>query len=374
MKCLKQCCVIISALLINSLIFPSFGNAQSRSDFPNNDNLRQRNVALTMVGFKFSSGIDEEGRRNWQGFGIVGLKKTYTRGGSGFIVGTDGTIVTNYHVATKALYGIAKFDDGSTYEIKKIKAYDPYNDIAFLKMEGTKIFPRVILGNSDTLKPLDQVLAVGNPGGRGINMTEGAVSQVPKDDYGRIEAIIHTATIAPGSSGGALYFRKKVVGVNSSVFLGSWGGPTGFYNAIPINKVKNLLNDPRNDHIFLLNRVFPPDPQTLMRNYRTLSTGNGRVPAARSSKIPGVFSFKDIILKQLEDYLILVDSPGRDLALVVTANNRIIGCGDIRKAGIEGILISNIYPKKVKISVLNLDATPANFGLTVGVILWGQKQ
>ena len=130
MKCIKQWSVTISFFLVNSLLFPSFGNTQSKNGFPSLSNLKQTNVALEMHGFRFSSGLDEQGRPNWDGLQRV----PYISFGSGFIVKDDGTIVTNYHIATKVTSGFAKFDNKKVYEIKNIKGYNPYDDITILKI------------------------------------------------------------------------------------------------------------------------------------------------------------------------------------------------------------------------------------------------
>src|SRR5512143_2806622 len=135
------------------------------------DQLRQTNVSLEIVGFDFASGLraDAAGKPNWNGAEIVEAQWA----GSGFIVQPDGTLLTNYHVARKALGGRAVFEDGSSYDIIQIKCYDPVNDIAVLKLKAQKTFPTVKLGNSDAVNVMDRVLAVGNALGQHMAVTEG---------------------------------------------------------------------------------------------------------------------------------------------------------------------------------------------------------
>jgi Trypsin-like peptidase domain len=369
MKCIKQWSVIICFLLINSLFFPLSGNAKSRHDFPSNNNLKQRNVALEMYGFSFTSGINRDGSLNGQGLNIVESGCA----GSGFLVGTDGTIVTNYHVASKALGGFARFDDGGRYPIRSIKVFDPYWDLAILKITANKQFASVVLGDSNTIEPLDDILAVGNPKDMGINLTLGNVSQVVRDDNQRVSVIRHTATITSGNSGGALYKQNKVVGVNSSVVLGPGSGQSGFYNAMPINEVRDLLRDPKFQQSLRLESVFSRDKDTIIRRRcRFIDSMTANVPAGSSSNNPGIYPFY-FTLGQLQDYLILVDSPGRDLDLVVQTRRTggTIGVGAVRDNDYDGVFISNMYPKEVLISVLNYDSSAANFAIKIYRIIWG---
>ena len=224
--------------------------------------MRQRNVALEMEGFVFEAGMrpNSKGMPNGNGLALAYGKWH----GSGFIAGEDGSIITNYHVARRTIKGRAKFDDGSSYEIRHIKIYSPRQDLAILKIFANKKFPTVQLGNPTYVQPLDRVLAVGNPGGRGINMTEGQVSQIVRDDYDNVASIVHTAPIAPGNSGGALYKGPYVIGVNASIILDSYGGGTTFNQAIPINKAQRLLQKYSKQKI-PFKAAFPIDIKTIFQ-------------------------------------------------------------------------------------------------------------
>lgn len=356
--------VIFCFLTIGFLAYPLSGYGQRKpaeTDFPSNENLAQRNVALLMEGFAFGSGLrlNEQGKPNLNGIEIIRSGSH----GSGFIVGEDGTIVTNYHVAGKSLRGQAKFQDGSTYEIRNIKVYNLANDIAILKISGQRAFPKVELGDSDRAEPRDKVIAVGNPRGRGINITEGTVSQVVRDDYNKTILITHTATITFGNSGGALYKGSRVIGINTS-------GGEGFNHAVPINKAKELLENPQyRNRLIPLERAFPPNYESIRQKARQLDAMSGQVPAARENE-PGAWttSFRTYAL---EDFLFIVNSPGKDLALVVIGDgNRPIGMGDLRGPDFEALLLTSKYPQDVTIGVLNYDSQPANFGLQIFQIVW----
>ena len=363
---------MVCAILIAAFTVPFDGFAQARKpkaagdDFPSNRDLEVRNAALLMEGFMFTAGMrrNQKNEPNCAGLEIAPAKWN----GSGFVVRSDGTIVTNYHVASKALKGTAKFPDGSSYEIVHIKVYNPDEDIAIMKISGQRQFPSAALGDSDRIEARDRVMAVGNPLGMGINITEGQVSQVVKDERSSSQVIRHTAQIAPGNSGGALYRGGQVIGVNASVAL-AHGQFTGFNNAIPINKVKVLLSNPKYDRIIPLAQAFPTRAESMLKISKEIKAVNGQVPAAAGNK-PGtsVFVFQ---LYQLEDIMVVLSSPGRDLAIsVVDAQGKLIGCGDERAVGSEALLFSNDFPRQVGIVVVNYDPKPANFGLNVRKIAW----
>ncbi len=347
----------------------------AKDDFPSNENLAQRNVGLLMECFAFTSGLrlNEQGKPNCNGIEIIEFIRPGERlgkHGSGFIVGNDGTIVTNYHVAAKSTGGRAKFKDGSTYEIRNIKVYDPVNDIAILKISGQRAFPKVELGDSDKAEPRDKVLAVGNPMGRGINITEGIVSQVVRDDYNKARMINHTATITSGNSGGALYKGDKVIGINVSVQVHpQFGGQTGFNQAVPINKAKELLQNPQYNRLIPIESAFPRSFELISQKAKQLDAVNGQVPASQGN-IPGAWTtpYKTYAL---EDLLFFVRSPGRDLAItVLDAKGRPIGLGDLKRPDLEALFLTSDYPQDITIGVLNFDGEPANFGLQIFQIIW----
>ncbi len=173
--------------------------------------------------------------------------------GSGFIVGSDGLIVTNKHVVEMpdATYRVITKDD-KTYEIKKIYR-DPSNDLAILKIDPSagsgRELPTVEMGDSDKIKVGQMAIAIGTALGEFRHtVTTGVISGVGRGiDAGspfegsaeRLDNVIQTdAAINPGNSGGPLLNSAcHVVGVNTAV--SSQGQNIGF--ALPINVVKEAL-------------------------------------------------------------------------------------------------------------------------------------
>jgi S1-C subfamily serine protease len=281
--------------------------------------------------------------------------------GSGFIVNEDGTIVTNYHVAGKSLEGEAMFHDKSTYRITQIKVYDPVHDLAVLKIVANRRFPTVTLGNSDTIHPMDNVLAVGNPRGTGINVTDGRVSQLVQDDNNNIIMLRHTAPITGGNSGGALYKGQKVVGVN----VATWPG-TQFHQAVPINFVTPLLGGQYATNLPLKD-IFYPNAETIIHKAKQISAQNGTVPAAASQDQPGVVTIP-FNFYPLQDILFLLQTPqGKNLIVLVKgADGKNLGC-----ATGKVLMVSTPYnAQRVGINVVNYDATPVNFGIAAFLIVW----
>jgi serine protease Do len=167
-------------------------------------------------------------------------------GGTGFIITSDGLILTNKHVVSdkNAQYTVITYD-GKDYEGKVI-ASDPVNDLAVIDIEADNL-KAVEVGDSDDLKVGQRVIAIGNALGEYQNtVTTGVVSAkgraiIASDETGqgeRLEGVIQTdAAINPGNSGGPLInIQAQVVGINTAVERG--GQLIGF--ALPINIVKPI--------------------------------------------------------------------------------------------------------------------------------------
>lgn len=334
-------------------------NAQGK--FPNLAQLQSTNVSLELVGIGFGSGLrpDATGKPNGNGLELLQMKWV----GSGFLIGQDGTIVTNYHVARRAQSGRAYFEDGSSFDIIQIKSYDPLSDLAILKVRAQKAFPTVRLGNSDAVNVMDKVLAVGNTLGQRMAVTEGMINQVFQNDNNVRYQIRHSAIIAPGNSGGALYRGNEVVGVNVAGIPGY-----SIYYSIPINLVKPLL-DPKYPWV-ALSQAFPADVQAIVSKAKQIFSQNGQVPAAVEKK-SGQVAFS-VNVRPLEDILLVVKSPGRDLAIMVAEpqQGQIIGFADLRVPDVEMLLLENSNLQKIIVYVMNYDNTPANFALAGFYINW----
>jgi serine protease Do len=169
--------------------------------------------------------------------------------GSGFVVSSDGYILTNNHVVEGATKVTVRLLDRRQFSAKVVGT-DPNTDVAVLKIEAKDLHP-VALGNSDTTRVGEWVLAIGNPLGEGLNftVTQGIVSAKGRELRGLqrsrlgISDFIQTdAAINPGNSGGPLVnMRGEVVGINSAI-----ASETGFYSgygfAIPVNLVRTVMN------------------------------------------------------------------------------------------------------------------------------------
>jgi serine protease Do len=184
---------------------------------------------------------DGEGR-NRDGEGRGGTRAV----GSGFIVDTDGYIITNHHVVERARSVLVVLADGKSYPAKVIGT-DQRTDLALLKVDAGRPLPAVALGDSDQVKPGQWVVAVGNPFGLGGTVTAGIVSARSRviggqyDDYLQIDAPINQ-----GNSGGPSFdINGNVVGVNTAIYSPS-GGSVGVGFAIPSNLVKQIVADLKN--------------------------------------------------------------------------------------------------------------------------------
>ena len=162
--------------------------------------------------------------------------------GSGFIIDSNGTILTNYHVVGDAEKISVTLSDGSRHDAKVI-GKDQKTDIAVIKIDAGRDLPAVTLGDSDRLEVGEWVVAIGNPFGLDHTVTSGIVSAKGRQiGAGPYDNFIQTdASINPGNSGGPLLnLRGEVVGINTAIFSQS-GGNIGIGFAIPTNSVKDLL-------------------------------------------------------------------------------------------------------------------------------------
>jgi len=162
--------------------------------------------------------------------------------GSGFIISSDGYIMTNNHVVGDADKVTVQLLDGREYTAKIIGT-DPPTDVALIKIDADEKLPFLALGNSDKLEVGDWVLAFGNPFGLSHTLTAGIVSAKGRSGIGLTdyENFIQTdAAINPGNSGGPLVnIDGEVVGMNTAIFSRS-GGYMGIGFAIPINMAQNI--------------------------------------------------------------------------------------------------------------------------------------
>ena len=167
--------------------------------------------------------------------------------GSGVIVTTDGYILTNNHVVENADEIKVELTDDRTLTAKLVGTDKP-SDLALLKVTASNLHP-IAVGNSDSVKVGDVVLAVGNPLGVGQTVTMGIVSAKGRStgvgDGGYEDFLQTDAPINHGNSGGALVNTKgELVGINSQI-LSSNDGNIGIGFAIPSNMAKNVMEQLR---------------------------------------------------------------------------------------------------------------------------------
>ncbi|GAB2502192.1 DegQ family serine endoprotease [Pseudoxanthomonas sangjuensis] len=156
--------------------------------------------------------------------------------GSGFIISPDGYVLTNHHVIDGADTVTVKLSDRRELKAKVIGSDQQY-DVALLKIDASNL-PSIRIGNSNTLKPGQWVVAIGSPFGLDHSVTAGVVSAVGRstgNDQRYVPFIQTDVAINPGNSGGPLLNTSgEVVGINSQIFSRS-GGYMGVSFAIPID-------------------------------------------------------------------------------------------------------------------------------------------
>ncbi|MGE5255975.1 MAG: S1C family serine protease [Hyphomicrobiales bacterium] len=163
--------------------------------------------------------------------------------GSGFIISGDGLMLTNSHVVYDSQTITAALDDGRRVEAKLVGA-DPIYDLAVLRiMVSREDLPRTMLGNSDSVRIGEEVVAIGNPLGLEQTLTRGVVSGlnrfVPTSPLSLTVPLIQTdAPINPGNSGGPLFNRcGEVIGITTLMVTDAQN--IGF--AVPINIAKQAI-------------------------------------------------------------------------------------------------------------------------------------
>ncbi len=159
--------------------------------------------------------------------------------GSGFIIGSDGHVLTNAHVVDGADEVTVKMSDKREFKAKVLGA-DKRTDIALLKIEARDL-PKVTIGDPDRLRVGEWVVAIGKPFGLENTMTAGIVSAKGRDlpQENLVPFIQTDVAINPGNSGGPLFNMKgEVVGINSLIYSRT-GGYMGLAFAIPIDVAMN---------------------------------------------------------------------------------------------------------------------------------------
>jgi serine protease Do len=167
--------------------------------------------------------------------------------GSGFIISSDGYVITNDHVIQgETKVTVVLFEKGKDGTLNKrildkvkIVATNAYEDLALLRLEGEKDLPTTYLADSDEIRVGQGCYAIGNPHGLERTVSEGIVSTLNRVMDGRTHLQI-TAAVNPGNSGGPLFNLKgEVIGVVDLKLIFS----EGLNFAIPVDRVKRFLRD-----------------------------------------------------------------------------------------------------------------------------------
>jgi len=184
-------------------------------------------------------------------FNLFGGGETQRQGqatGSGIVIDSNGTILTNWHVVENAIKVTVSFEKGKTVEAQVV-GKDPSNDLAVLRIhpDGLTLRP-LTLGSSSSVQVGDPVLAIGNPFDLERTLTTGVISalqrQITAPNGFTIDNVLQTdAPINPGNSGGPLLDASgRVIGINSQIETGGSGsGSVGIGFAVPIDTAKSEI-------------------------------------------------------------------------------------------------------------------------------------
>jgi serine protease Do len=161
--------------------------------------------------------------------------------GSGFIVSSDGYVLTNAHVVDDASEVTVKLTDRREF-VAKVIGVDKRSDVALIKIAATGL-PTVRFGDSSRLKPGQWVVAIGSPFGFENSVTAGVVSATARPlDENYVPFIQTDAAVNPGNSGGPLFnVDGQVIGINAQIYSRT-GGYMGMSFAIPIDLALNVKN------------------------------------------------------------------------------------------------------------------------------------
>ncbi|AWM86281.1 DegQ family serine endoprotease [Microvirga sp. 17 mud 1-3] len=208
---------------------------------------KNRTLPQLPPGTPFEDLFEEFFNRRGQGNGDSPLRQRKSNSlGSGFVIDPSGIVVTNNHVIGDANDISVIFPDGTRLKAE-IVGKDSKVDLAVLKVKSDKPLKAVKFGDSDSLRPGDWVMAIGNPFGLGGSVTAGIVSARGRNiDSGPYDNYIQTdAAINKGNSGGPLFnMNGEVVGINTAI-LSPTGGSVGIGFAVPASTAAPVIDQLR---------------------------------------------------------------------------------------------------------------------------------
>lgn len=260
-RILKLICVCLVCALVGGLVggFVSWSALKSRlpsasSDKPIVPSVETKNVSnetatandIYSVGCRQTVGISLEITSS----NIFGQTSSSAVAGTGFIITSDGYIMTNYHVIEPAYENNYKitvlFKDGTSYDAS-VTGFEEDSDVAVLKIDANDLSP-VSIGNSDNIAVGDSVFAIGHPLGElDFSMTSGRVSALDRSitadrNSAPINMFQFDAAINSGNSGGPVFNESgEVIGI-ATAKVGS-SGVEGLGFAIPINDAADIANE-----------------------------------------------------------------------------------------------------------------------------------
>ena len=232
----------ISPAVVSLKVEKKVGNEGSMGNLPSDDSSNPLNDEMLkrFFGDRLPEGLKQR-QPHAPKHAVVGQ-------GSGFIVSTDGYILTNHHVVGDSSKVTVRFHDGRDM-LAKVVGSDSQSDVAVIKVDAKDLTP-LPLGDSTATQVGEWVLASGAPFGLTQTLTAGIVSAVGRNSVGinNYENFIQTdAAINPGNSGGPLVnLRGEVIGINTAIFSKT-GGSVGLGFAIPIDMAK-MVYDQIVDH------------------------------------------------------------------------------------------------------------------------------
>ncbi len=254
--------IVFGAVLVSGfgLVRPSFASIKMGASYPPVD-LNADATSFSKAFIEVAKSVTpeivqitvvaktENPHENFFFFPFENMPKEEEGSGSGIIISPDGYIVTNYHVVKNATSVKVGLYDKRVFTAKVIGT-DPLTDIAVIKIDAHDL-PAAFLGNSDSVKVGQWVMAIGNPLSLTSTVTAGIISARGRGHLGLInsrygiEDYLQTdAAINPGNSGGALVdLSGAVIGINSAIAASSSGSFIGYGFAIPINLVKSVAKE-----------------------------------------------------------------------------------------------------------------------------------
>ncbi len=223
------------AEVVNISVTQSVHNNAAMSPFPGMEGDEQMQEFFKRFGIPFAPGMPGQGGVPQPDYKSQSL-------GSGFIISSDGYILTNAHVVNEADEVIVKLADKREFKAK-IVGVDKRTDVALVKIDASGL-PKVLVGDPAKLKVGEWVAAIGSPFGLENTMTAGIVSAkgraLPQENF--VPFIQTDVAINPGNSGGPLFnLAGEVVGINSQIYSRS-GGSMGLSFAIPIDVAIDVSN------------------------------------------------------------------------------------------------------------------------------------